>query len=576
MSNSYFRVGSACALSVLTAGTAFAQITTINSQFPLGWTDRVGGLHVAAGINIDWYDDDSIFFEGSSLQYLGLSRTNAAGNTTFITNEDDYGSEIEFVAYVRAEVRNVANTQTIAVMKENFGDPSPYLLRDPRPTGYYPVTEGATTPVPAFDILNNTTFVGTSMTALQTIRFMNNYYTSAPFNAALPNIEISYKAANAGSSMGHSQMTLGYTAWANVDVILHEYGHHVAEFNNLDYRDVNGNGYGLDHYFANDNISGNNAGTNYNPTVGSRLAWQEGIATYVGMAAIHHGNLAAAIPGMPADDYDLWYDNYSPDAHATNVPPSEKGFGVNIETRQFVTRTNTTVTSGMHNVRIQGEGNESSVMRVAWDLRDAANDGFSHAGHSDRANLGTTKVYDLAKTSDTFYDFWKRTTADVLADKSQVGLPAAAPMRQVLATLGELLQEYGIAGNPLTEGIVLHTDSLNFEEQNNSNSRRHSVYVMDVHWNYVSDFEFADPNLATLNQWNIPLNNPAYFPANTFVPGQTYRWAVLSTAAIEGNVAPALLREWYWSGVNTFTYVPEPSMGLFLILGAAGLRRRRA
>ena len=58
------------------------------------------------------------------------------------------------------------------------------------------------------------------------------------------------------------------------------------------------------------------------PLPGSKVAWQEGIATYLEQVALTEGNLAGKIPGMPADATNMSYDSFQPALNVQVINPT--------------------------------------------------------------------------------------------------------------------------------------------------------------------------------------------------------------------------------------------------------------
>ena len=71
------------------------------------------------------------------------------------------------------------------------------------------------------------------------------------------------------------------------------------------------------------NIGGLQQGAAASP--GARLAWGEGVATFLGLMAIQDGNLNAAIGGLPMQDRDTNYDSYASTSSAWKPFPDARG-----------------------------------------------------------------------------------------------------------------------------------------------------------------------------------------------------------------------------------------------------------
>ena len=136
-------------------------------------------------------------------------------------------------------------------------------------------------------------------------------YATFRLNASAPFFNVGYHAGAAGSfynkngpAAGNSYLQIDNNDWGSWDVAMHEFGHHVAAWNNIDASP------GGNHNFGGDNIRGTGAPAVRGRDLGTKLAWGEGFATYFGLLAVRSFNLAGTIPGLPSDEYDDWYDDY--------------------------------------------------------------------------------------------------------------------------------------------------------------------------------------------------------------------------------------------------------------------------
>lgn len=527
-------------ISLMLAGAPVWAQNTVLTLDRVMWTDRVGNQHRLQGTNIEFWEEDSI-----SDDFLITGATGTGGSAGYIqmtTNTDDglFDSTLELYIKVRAEIPGVGK------VGNNFGAANIYL--DRKPTGspaYWPVTIGnSSTQSPVVDN-TSTGNEGTSIGFLQAILFANQYFGT--LGATRPAIDIRFASGHGNvSSAGGSQMTVGYNAWGSWDTIFHEYGHIIADNNNLD-GPVN---LALAHNYGADNI------TPHGNANGTLLAWQEGIGTYLGMSAIKDGDLNTFIkggngadPGLPAQDLDENYARYA----STNSTTTEAQlvFQVGMETRN----------SGSGNV---GEGDEASVMRILWDLYDTddTNTEIYNVDNefSDKWALGAQTVFNEMKGNTSLLQMWK----DI-----EGGYVNSAQRR---AELGEVFEEYGVSSLVAT-GPGLADDALTFNatptlswtEQNSTLSTSYMVAVFDNNFQYL----FDSGVLGDVTQWTVP--NP--------MAAGNYNWVVINNSVLQGTVD---YFQSYWSGAAQFQVVPEASTFALVGLGAGvfgfiqARRRRRA
>jgi hypothetical protein len=128
------------------------------------------------------------------------------------------------------------------------------------------------------------------------------------------------------------------------DVVAHELGHHAAD--ELDIEDSPGGPHRLV-----ENLS-----TARGKDAGTRLAWGEGLASYLGVSALAEEASGAGIPALG----DARYQDLEDAA----------------------------IDVGLEGKAIRGEDNERTVMNILWDLYDA------HADGRDQVALGPQTVWD--------------------------------------------------------------------------------------------------------------------------------------------------------------------------------------
>lgn len=525
-------VTTVCTL-LLAADHAVAQTTLTLDR--LYWTDRAGNQHRLQSTNIDFWEEDTLFND-----FLITGPTGNGASSGYIqmtTNTDDglFDSTLELFIEANAQITDVGK------VGNNYGPANVYKVRKPTTevNNYWEVPIGGSLTTSA--TVDNSTDDGKSVGFLQAILFANQYFKG--LGATLPTIDVRFAAAHGnGSSAGGSTMTVGYDAWGSWDTIFHEYGHIVADANNLD-GPVN---LALAHSYGGDNIAAHGAND------GTLLAWQEGIATYLGLSAVKDGNLNnfikggnAGDPGLPGKDLDEVYDRYRSTGATTTE--AQLDFSVGIEARDGL------------NV---GEGNESSVMRILWDLYDTDDTNTEtyliDGDYSDKWSLGAQEVFDQMKGNTSLWDMWKDIeSTHVTTDQER-------------AELGEVFEEYGVSAN-IAEGLGVADDAttfdatplLSWDAQNSGHSTKYAVAIFDQDFNYL----FDSGDLGNVLSWTIP-------NADALAEGW-YNWVVISNSVLQADLH---YRESYWSGAAQFQVVPEASTLLLAAIGMLTIwqiRRRR-
>jgi hypothetical protein len=584
----------ASAIAAIVAGgtaappAARADNGTANITFQ--WTDRVGNTHPLGYAWTDGYYNTSLSSgnSGGPPGFLPGSGVAVYTGWALFGNLDFYGNL--YTSF------GVGSVEWFRILD---GSNSMYSQRWPS-SGFF------TTTGPQGDnfthTVDNTTYQGAAYGIGQALMFADRY-AGFRLNASAPFFSVGYHSGTTGSFYvpngpvpGNSYLQIDRADWASWDVILHEFGHHVAYWNNLDLSP------GGPHGFGGDNIRGTDrppyppnpgGGVGLGPVQGSRLAWSEGFATYFGLSAIRSGNLQAAIPGLPADDYDDWYADY--DATGSQALDYQHlNFAVHAERpRLFFGGVGGGGNGGTFADGVRrGEGDEYSVLLAMWDYYDHTNEAFNTSAvyHpktqrwcSDRVNYGDVDAWNRVITANggakTFRDYWVNLVADAATATGRGKINGLATNRldEAVAALGETLEAAGIACVPVSpdgDSAPLNTlrPTFQFQEQNNSNSDYFRVLVFSLDW---STIVFGSP---IINDVDFGLDLVSFTPA-TDIPMGTYWWVALNSpaiAALADVTGNANRYNMYWSGARQFTLVPAPSA--LALLGAAGLlaaRRRR-
>lgn len=573
-------LGGLLAILVLSGGTASADSGIANVTFT--WTDRLGNPHP---IGYAWTDG---FYNTT------LSSNNSGGTPGFMP-----GSGV--AVYTGSAL--IGNLDFFGTIYSNYGIGGVewFRIRDAGGNTYsqrWPSAGFYTTTGPLGDNfgfgVDNNTYQNASYGIGQALMFADRYAGNR-LGASAPFFFVDYDSTLTGSfynkfgpAAGNSRIRIDRNDWASWDVVMHEFGHHVAAWNNLDASP------GGDHNIEGDNIGGTGAPAALGADQGSKLAWGEGFGTYLGLTAVKYGNLAAAIPGLPADEYDTWYDDYdSSGTRALNY--NHLNFSLNIERPEGLRggANPNGSNAGTYVLRtLRGEGSEYSVMTAMWDYCDDNNEAHNFSVYhaktqrwcSDRVNYGDVDAWNRVITanggSKTFRDYWTNITADAgtATGRGKISGLATVQKDEAVAALGESLEAAGIANVPVSpdgDSPPLNTrrPTFEFQEQNSSNSNFFRVLVFSNDW---ATLVHGSP---VINDATFALSLIPYTPT-VDLPLGTFWWVVLNSPAT-ANLADidtnAERYAMYWSGARQFTLIPTP--GAVAILGLGGLlaaRRRRS
>jgi Ca2+-binding RTX toxin-like protein len=336
------------------------------------------------------------------------------------------------------------------------------------------------------------------------------------------------------------------------DVILHEFNHFLADLDDLRVSP------GGSHTPGRSNIP------IHGKFDGTHLAWAEGLPTYLAIAAEQTISEAKKLPNIP---------NVS-DTFYTDTIDSKNNY--DLETKR-----------GVGNA---GEGDESSVQRILWDIADDNKDNFSFArGLKDEISVGHDELYkDLQAIADPngdgkpdpgeltgLDDVW-----DYFYDNPIKLDPSSAIQPDAKrAQLGAIFEEYGVSPHPIgapirttyqkipTGTLPATSDIPTFKWQNGNNGANDKFQLI------VFDSNFSTRLL------EIPIQ-----PGSTELTPSPEEWKKVVTNSgkyhfvITGSdtnsdfptkdtlTKPFIETGSYWSGAYTFTVVdskqPKPKLGL--------------
>lgn len=355
-------------------------------------------------------------------------------------------------------------------------------------------------------------------------------YGTAMRGAAPARVSTTFPETGAGTASFYNSATgLHIRQWRRYawDVLTHEYSHYLADIDTLDANP------GGAHAFGVSNITPGPGGK----LNGVRLAWGEALATYNGTAA----QAVSAHPASPTTG-DTVYTSLNTDTPAST-------FEVNLDTHAG------TGTTGVN----AGEGDETSVMRILWDLADGTGGSEPH----DRVTLGHASLYSMINNDipgiDQLSGLWNHL----------ITIPGTTDALRV--DYGAIFEEYGVSPHPIgdliDDAIMDSAAAPTFEwvRRNNSDNDSFGLIVFDATFS-TRLLDIAIPGdvtsyTLTAGQWDT-LND--YIGSARFV--------------IRGSDTDQYTTGSYWSDAYGFTIIPVPGMVPFAALAAAfcAARRRRS
>lgn len=533
----------------LSLGVSSSARALTSATFNFEWTDRLGTTHPLVNTLVELWDQGG--GPGGTDTFVGSNYSTPAGQLVLNTayTRPDHGP-LNIYVNVKADVRNVGRAS------DNLGN-APFLVRVP---GNYmvPINGNAGDVVAT---VNNGSDGGKAIGFLQGMKVAHDYFDS--MGASVYYVEAQFGASHGnGSFMSGSSMNVGYDSWGAWDVMFHEFSHGVADANGLDIQPH----VGFAHAFNGDNIQ-NPAFSNLSPSAGTQLAYQEGIATFMGTSALR-SRLPSAIPGMPGLDSNTAYDRVT--STGSTAPDNSISFSVDLENRSAFQGGFIPVVPG------RGEGDELSVARILWDLQDDTPlEGYPRPGRTDHVALGAQGAYNLleaagASNKGRLVSVWRAARLAVgMTPESRAELGdifeanAVSPIPGNAAgvvdggvtadfqpLLAWTLQNGKTLGNPAATPPVAPRDS---------HSDRFEVAIYSADW---STLVLLSPELMNVTSWRV---------SSPLAEG-TYNWVVIANSVLQSQVD---FDDSYWSGAASFTIsMPEPGLVAIVPVGLV-LKRRR-
>lgn len=349
-------------------------------------------------------------------------------------------------------------------------------------------------------------------------------YGTTMRGAAPARVNTTFPETGAGTASYYDSATgLHIRQWRRYawDVLTHEYSHYLADIDTLDANP------GGPHVFGVSSITPGPGGK----LNGVRLAWGEGLANYNGIAA----QAVAAHPPSPTTG-DTVYTSLNTDTPAST-------FAIDLDTHV-----------GSLNA---GEGDETSVMRILWDLADGTGGSEPH----DRVTLGHASLYSMINTDipgiDQLDGLWNHL----------ITRPGTTDALRV--DYGAIFEEYGVSPHPigdLIDSAIMDSDgapTFEWVRRNNADNDAFGLIVFD----------------ATLSTRLLDIVIPGDVTSYTLTGAQ---WDTLNDHlgaarfVIRGSDTDQYTTGSYWSDAYGFSIIPAPgTVGILALAGLLATRRRR-
>jgi hypothetical protein len=532
----------AAGLACLLSSATLAQVTSGH----IYWTDGEGNTHAARGVRVETFGSGPLFSGQTGMVHADL--------------DGFYSSVFAPPPGGLAVVEAHPDADNGAGYVYPTG-PAP-VRPPPFPFVPEPIYHGAVSGPPGVvDVtMPNTSDAGKAFSIADALYTGQHFAAAVRSAGAPPEVPAVYDHAHDGTAYHPDTGILtitGATAAGDDDaydwdVILHEYGHYLSHLDGLDME------VGATHSFGTTNIT--SAATKMS---GARLAWGEGLATYLGVAAQHVDTAGQHMPTGLLDVGDTKYTDRKTDR-------SVIGNDIDLATSYG----NASAGGG----RQQGEGDETSVMRVLWHLA-SANPAPGAPGYDphDRIALGHPGLYSMLSEIgglSQLNDVWNRLYVTHTSDSFR-------------ADMGGIFEECGVSPHP-TGAIVGATlaygsDAPTFSWVRMNGDATIGGGANDTFQILVFDPAFASRLLTIL----VPGDVTSYTLSAT-------QWATLSDLAESGPVnfkfvitgsdaidptgtpyASDLSTGAYWSDAYGFTLIPSPGAWTLAACALVVLRRRR-
>lgn len=414
------------------------------------WKDSAGTVHPLRRCEVS-----AFILNGGNLVEVKTATADESGSFTLTMTPAELGAgprSIFVRVYARNQAANVVNPTVAAGISRTYFRQRIFLN----------VADGTTKNNENFTF-NNTT-VRDRAASIADGMLVGSDYQNIVQGARPGVVPCNYPRQDAGTASFYSKTTNQITihrskpyAW---DVLLHEYGHYLQDPDLFNLANSPGGG-----HRCNEDVTGR-----HGKDGGLRLAWGEGHATYLGIAAQLVTNAAAL--GVPNAGDTSYHSVSARTGRAWQYDNESRDRCVGI-----------------------GEGVETNVSRILWDIADSAIDG------DDEISLGHNAVWDQIRDAAnrfTLNDAWTTFTDGKSAEeKSQYGKIWAQNQASAQLTAP-------------VDGLVIGNAPPTFKWTKNK-LNKFSVKFYDQDWNEIGDSgDQGDVSQWTPTQaeWDNIRNNP--------------------------------------------------------------------
>lgn len=401
----------------------------------ISWTDIDGGVHAADGVKVELYS-----VNGSTETLVGSTYTVSSGGYSISFSSSNTSQTVKY---------KVASEGTYVTVKQASSPYSTYK--------YESSTFSVNTFTKASYTANKSTNVGQSISIQQAMALANKYIYSLD-SSYLPNINVAFPdSGGTRYSSSQNKIFIEQNDEFDWDVAQHEYGHYVQDYYNIE------NNPGYSHRFS-DNLADRYS----SKSIGVRLAWGEGWATY--FAINLQNKMSAASMNIP------------------NVGDTHyKDIGTTIDEDIEYLATN----------RRKGEANEATVCAVLYDMTD----GYD-SSEDDNVWFSNSDIWNITKSSN----------CTTLSEFITAFYASTFPFYTRL-NLGSTLTRYNVAAalNSPT-GLNTNTPTFSWTPQGGSvNYPNNSFSLVFYNSNYETILETDDTTSTsrqlTSNEWSSIKNS---------------------------------------------------------------------
>ena len=500
---------------IMTLFTYFAQADIITISGEVKWTDSIDSTHPSREVLVHLYAADPT---GELL--ISDTHTGEDGKYSFSYDKDSFGDALDLFIRVHTDSPEYKTFTTGGFMGGDIHEFDSAVI------------PGVTTSK-IFDVITpNDTDTGKAFGVHDALFSAHRYATTVRGLPTLTpkGITVNFPNGEAGSYYTPSKKEIALAAksvnaW---DVIHHEYAHFLQDIDDLD------DSPGGEHFLNTSNIPTRGKGP------GTKVAWGEGLATYIGIASQF----------VAKDHVPAILTTKDTDFDSLNALDSSKSFSSSLDNND--------------EDHADGEGDEVAVSRILWDLADSGAEDYGE-GQADLIELGHKTLYEILNTKitdlETLDDMW-----DYFFD-NPADLGVAGSADKARAALGAVFQEYSVSPIPFLIETAFNTtkDLPEFKWFRNNDGAHDKFQII------VFNEDFTKKLLTHDVVGDVTSYKLTFVQLADLIDSGVTDFRLI----ISGTDSAAPETGAYWSGPQAFTFViPEPT-SLILLLSAFPLLRRR-